>query len=66
MKTLNFRHSLRTMNLALAKHDEKVTHFMECGSSVYCVKELHRGGWRTCGVYYSASDLAEYINKRNA
>ena len=66
MKKLNFRHSLKTMNLALDNHDEKVTHFMENGNSVYCVKELHLGGWITCGFYYSASDLAEYINKRNA
>ena len=67
MKTLNFRHSLKTMNLALIDHNEKVTHFMENGGNVYRVWESKVDGqWVTCGFYYSASDIAEYINKRNA
>ena len=67
MKTLNFRHSLKAMNLALKSHNEKVTHFMENGGNVYRVWELTVGAqWVTCGFYYSASDIAGYINKRNA
>ena len=67
MKKLNFRHSLKAMNLALIDHDEKVTHFMENGGNVYHVWELvPEGKWVTCGFYYNASDIAEYINKRNA
>ena len=55
------------MNLALIDHDEKVTHFMENGGNVYHVWELvPEGKWVTCGFYYNASDIAEYINKRNA
>jgi hypothetical protein len=66
VKKLNFRHSLKTMNAALAAHDEKVNHIMENGSSVYIIKLLTDGDWVTCGFYYSATDVAEYINKRNA
>ena len=66
MKTLNFRHSLRTMNLALIGHNEKITYFMENGGSVYRVSAGSQEAWVTCGFFYSASDVAEYINKRNA
>ena len=55
------------MNLALVNHGEKVTHFMENGDNVYRVWELTVDEqWTTCGFYYSASDIAEYINNRNA
>jgi hypothetical protein len=66
MKTLNFRHSLKTMNSELIDHNEKINHFMENGCNVYHVVELTLGRWVTCGFYYSASDIADYINKRNA
>ena len=67
MKKLNFRHSLKAMNLALVDHNEKVTHFMEDGGNVYHLWEKTlAGNWVTCGYFYSASDIAEYINKRNA
>jgi len=66
MKTLNFRHSLKTMNSELIKHDEKITHFMENGANVYHVSIFTQNKWVTCGFYYNASDVAEYINKRNA
>ena len=67
MATLNFRHSLKTMNWALIGHNEKITHYMEGGRNVYHIwGEDLDGRWVTCGYFYSASDVAEYINKRNA
>jgi hypothetical protein len=54
------------MNTELASHDEKVHHIMENGGSVYIVRVLTAGDWVVCGFYYRATDVAEYINKRNA
>ena len=68
MKTLNYRHSIETMNAYLASHNERVTHTMQAGKDLFTVSEKVEGldyEWRTCGFFYKAGDVAKYINSKN-
>ena len=65
---LNYRHSLKTMNEQLAKHNEKVVVFGQAGNIVHKIRGANDTDGKltkTCGYFYNAKDCAEYINKRN-
>ena len=71
---LNYRHSLKSMNRELSKHEMRFTCVGENHNQsnrtciTYILKEINTETGRmtqTCGYYYSASDAVEFINKLN-
>lgn len=64
---LNYRHSLKSMNEQLSRHNEIVFVYGQAGKIVHEIREPNESGElkQTCGVFYNAKDCAEYINGRN-
>ena len=70
MKTikLNYRHNLETMKQQLKNHNETIRVYGQAGKIVHEILEPNDTDGKltkTCGVFYSAKDCAEYINSRN-
>jgi len=59
MKTLNYRHSLQTMQKQAEKHGYRVGFIMSCGQPIWTVSENNV----ICGYYYTATDIADFINR---
>ena len=65
---INYRHSLKSMRMQMARFNETFLYTMENGKPVFTVKELFAATGKltqTCGHFHSCSEMAEYINKRN-
>ena len=65
---INYRHSLTSMRKQMASFNETFLYTMENGKPVFTVKELFAATGKltkTCGHFYSCSEMAEYINKRS-
>jgi len=58
---INYRHSLASMNKAVANKGYKIGFFMQSGKPTYQITE----NGEVCGFYYRASDVAEFCNKVN-
>jgi hypothetical protein len=68
MIKLNYRHSLQTMRKELERNNETLLFYYQNAKPVYQVLETGSSfdnPTRTCAFFYNASDIAEYINKRN-
>ena len=66
---LNYRHSLTTMRESMLDFNETFSYVMEAGTPLFTVKEMNPETGKltkTCGHFYCAGDMADYINKRNA
>lgn len=57
-KRLNYRHSLQTMNKALATKNYKFAYYVQSGKPTF---ELLENG-KTCGFFYCAKDAAQIVN----
>ena len=65
---LNYRHSIKTMREQLAPHNATINVYGQDGHIVHELLEYNaysRGLTQVCGVFYNASDCADYINKKN-
>ena len=63
MTTLNYRHSLDTMNEDLLHHGEK----LEACKDGYMLLETHPDSGKitqTCGIFRNKTECAEYVNNK--